>query len=62
MESRKVSFIDQITGNLARPDPKFEEQLQVQLEIVKENGELGTFMQQNEEPKDQKTKEEATKS
>ena len=43
LESRKVSFIDELTGMSARPDPKFEQKLQEQLDIVKEKGELGTF-------------------
>lgn len=43
--SRKVSFIDELTGQSSRPDPVFEAQLQVQLEIVKEAGELGEFVQ-----------------
>ena len=45
IESRKVSFIDELTGVSARPDPKFEQQLQLQLRIVKNNGEMGEFMQ-----------------
>merc|ERR1711971_1427800 len=45
IESRKVSFIDELTGISARPDPKFEQQLQLQLRIVKNNGEMGEFMQ-----------------
>ena len=36
IDSRKVSFIDELTGMSARSDPKFEEQLQQQLKIVKE--------------------------
>merc|ERR1712080_189559 len=43
--SRKVSFIDELTGMSSRPDPKFEQQLQVQLQIVKKAGELGEFVQ-----------------
>ena len=42
--SRKVSFVDELTGAPARPDPKFERELQAQLEIVKEAGEMGEFM------------------
>ena len=42
--SRKVSFVDELTGAPARPDPKFERELQAQLEIVKESGEMGQFM------------------
>jgi len=45
IESRKVSFIDELTGMSARPDPKFEQQLQQQLKIVKDAGELGEFVQ-----------------
>jgi len=45
IDSRKVSFIDELTGISARPDPKFEQQLQQQLKIVKEAGELGEFVQ-----------------
>ena len=45
IDSRKVSFIDELTGMSARSDPKFEEQLQQQLKIVKEAGELGEFVQ-----------------
>ena len=45
IESRKVSFIDELTGISARSDPKFEQQLQLQLRIVKNNGEMGEFMQ-----------------
>ena len=45
IDSRKVSFIDELTGMSARSDPKFEEQLQLQLKIVKEAGELGEFVQ-----------------
>ena len=45
MESRKVSFIDELTGMSARPDPKFEQKLQQQLKIVKDAGELGEFVQ-----------------
>ena len=45
IESRKVSFIDELTGVSARSDPKFEQQLQLQLRIVKNNGEMGEFMQ-----------------
>ena len=44
-DSRKVSFIDELTGQSARADPKFEQQLQLQLKIVKNKGELGEFMQ-----------------
>ena len=53
-ESRKVSFIDELTGLSARPDPKFEEKLQEQLEIVKEAGELGEFVSQNPQIDDSK--------
>ena len=43
--SRKVSFVmDEVTGASASPDPKFEQELQVQLEIVKEAGEMGEFL------------------
>ena len=43
--SRKVSFVmDEVTGASASPDPKFERELQVQLEIVKEAGEMGEFL------------------
>ena len=45
IDSRKVSFIDELTGMSARPDPKFEQQLQKHLKIVKEAGELGEFVQ-----------------
>lgn len=48
-ESRKVSFIDQLTGFSARPNPDFERQLQFQLEIVKEAGEMGEFVQKPDE-------------
>lgn len=49
-QSRKVSFIDELTGISSRPDPKFEQQLQVQLQIVKEAGELGEFVQKPSSP------------
>lgn len=43
--SRKVSFVmDEVTGVSASPDPKFERELQVKLEIVKEAGEMGEFL------------------
>ena len=43
--SRKVSFVmNEATGASAQPDPKFERELQVQLEIVKEAGEMGEFL------------------
>merc|ERR1719486_231781 len=45
IDSRKVSFIDELTGISARPDPKFEQQLQQHLKIVKDAGELGEFVQ-----------------
>ena len=45
IDSRKVSFIDELTGMSARPDTKFEQQLQKHLKIVKEAGELGEFVQ-----------------
>jgi len=43
--SRKVSFIDELTGMSAQPNPQFESQLAKQLEIVKEAGEMGEFLQ-----------------
>lgn len=48
-ESRKVSFIDELTGMSARPDPEFEQQLTKQLEMVKEAGEMGEFVQKPDE-------------
>ena len=44
--SRKVSFIDSITGISAQPNPQLANQLAQQLEIVKEAGEMGEFLQQ----------------
>lgn len=43
--SRKISFIDELTGMSAQPNPQFESQLAKQLEIVKEAGEMGEFLQ-----------------
>ena len=42
--SRRVSFIDELTGKSARPDPTLEERLRTQLEIVREAGEMGEFV------------------
>ena len=36
--------MDEVTGVSASPDPKFERELQVKLEIVKEAGEMGEFL------------------
>jgi len=47
--SRKVSFINELSGKSATPNPQFESQLVKELEIVKEAGELGEFLQQNPE-------------
>ena len=44
--SRKVSFIDELTGISAQPNPQLANQLAQQLEIVKEAGEMGEFLQQ----------------
>jgi hypothetical protein len=44
--SRKVSFIDSLTGISAQPNPQLANQLAQQLEIVKEAGEMGEFLQQ----------------
>ena len=44
--SRKVSFIDELTGISAQPNPQLVNQLAQQLEIVKEAGEMGEFLQQ----------------
>ena len=46
--SRKVSFIDSITGISAQPNPQLANQLAQQLEIVKEAGEMGEFLQQQQ--------------
>lgn len=59
-ESRKVSFIDELTGISARSDPKFEQQLQLQLRIVKNNGEMGEFMQNQNNIPETKTILETT--
>jgi len=48
--SRKVSFIDSITGISAQPNPQLANQLAQQLEIVKEAGEMGEFLQQQQQP------------
>ena len=47
--SRKVSFIDSITGISAQPNPQLVNQLAQQLEIVKEAGEMGEFLQQQKQ-------------
>ena len=41
-----MSFIDSITGISAQPNPQLANQLAQQLEIVKEAGEMGEFLQQ----------------
>lgn len=46
--SRKVSFIDELTGISAQPNPQLANQLAQQLEIVKEAGEMGEFLQQQQ--------------
>ena len=40
-----ISFLDELTGMSAQPNPQFESQLAKQLEIVKEAGEMGEFLQ-----------------
>ena len=48
--SRKVSFINELSGkSVAQPNPQFESQLAKELEIVKEAGELGEFLQSSPE-------------
>ena len=47
--SRKVSFIDELTGISAQPNPQLVNQLAQQLEIVKEAGEMGEFLQQQKQ-------------
>ena len=47
--SRKVSFIDSLTGISAQPNPQLANQLAQQLEIVKEAGEMGEFLQQQKQ-------------
>ena len=40
-----IYFLDELTGMSAQPNPQFESQLAKQLEIVKEAGEMGEFLQ-----------------
>ena len=42
--SRRVSFIDELTGKSARPEPDLERNLSIQLEQIRESGEMGEFM------------------
>ena len=44
-----MSFIDELTGISAQPNPQLVNQLAQQLEIVKEAGEMGEFLQQQKQ-------------
>ncbi len=54
--SRRVSFIDEITGNSAsRTNPELERQLSFQLEEIKEAGEMGEFLNNNNNENENRT-------